>query len=108
VKASGEPNTFSYSLVLTQIVDKHDYVQGGVEIRVVGQQGGGEKELSLNDLSSDGSSIKFRFRYFQNIDGELTVPVGFEPRQVMIVAQSSGKNKQRLEKKFDWLLLDGD
>jgi hypothetical protein len=74
---------------------------------VVGQQGEGEKELSLSDLNSSGGPIRFRFRYFQNIDGELTVPAGFEPRQIKVVAQSSGRNRQRLEKKFDWL-LDGD
>jgi hypothetical protein len=53
------------------------------------------------------NSIRFRFRYFQNIDGELTVPEGFEPREIMVVAKMTGRNNQRLEKKFDWQ-LDGD
>lgn len=104
MKAASEPNTFNFSLLLTQIVEKHEYVQGGIEINIVGQ----ETELSLSELgNADRDPIRFRFRYFQNIDGVLTVPDGFEPQQITIVAKSSGKNSQRLEKKFDWQ-LSGD
>ncbi|HIG39884.1 MAG: DUF6776 family protein [bacterium] len=108
VKSGANRNTFNYSLLLTQIVEKHDYIQGGVEITVVGRQGGDERELLLDVLNQENQkSIRFRFRYFQNINGELSVPDGFEPTQIMVVARSSGRNTQRLEKKFDWL-LDGD
>ena len=103
MKQSGVANTYSFNLLLTQIVEKHDYVQGSVEISLVGHQGEGEKQLSLTELSDrSDESIRFRFRYFQNIDSELTVPEGFEPTEIMIVAKSSGRNSQRLEKKFDW------
>lgn len=103
-----DPKRFRYSLLLTQVVDKHDYVQGGVRIAVKGAEGTIEKELSLSDLSQEQQdAIRFRFRYFQNIDGELEVPEGFEPRQVMVVAQSSGRNPQRLERTFDWQLNGG-
>ncbi len=108
MKSSAENNIFNFSLLLTQIVEKHDYIQGGVEITIVGQQSGAERELTLAALSRDSQkSIRFRFRYFQNIDGELTVPDGFEPTQIMVVARTSGRKTQRLERKFDWL-LDGD
>ena len=104
MKAANEPNTYNFSLLLTQIVEKHEYVQGGVEISLVGQ----ESRLSLKELGNpDRNAIRFRFRYFQNIDGVLTIPDGFEPQQIMIVASSSGKSSQRLEKKFDWQ-LSGD
>ncbi len=108
MKASNDPNKYNFSLLLTQVVEKHEYVQGGVEINLLGQQGSGEKKLSLDELSADNQeSIRFRFRYFQNIDGELTVPDGFEPQQIMIVARLSGRNAQLLERKFDWQ-IDGD
>jgi len=62
----------------------------------------------LSQVSESGrdkaEAIKFRFRYFQNIIGELQLPEGFVPREVMVVAQSSGLNAQRLEKTFDWPL----
>ncbi len=108
VKNTGEPNRYRYSLLLTQVVDKHNYVQGGVEIALLGREGESEKQLFLSELNeAKQSSIGFRFRYFQNIDGELLVPDGFEPKEVMIIAKSSGRNGQRLEKKFDWQLSGG-
>ena len=97
-----------YSLLLTQVVDKHDYVQGGVQISLLGQEGDQEKRFMLSELDQEkDEAIRFRFRYFQNINGELMLPDGFEPREIMIVAQSSGSNAQRLEKRFDWPLKGG-
>tara|TARA_B100001964_G_scaffold223176_1_gene268821 strand:- start:735 stop:1472 length:738 start_codon:yes stop_codon:yes gene_type:complete len=105
---TGDTNRYKYSLLLTQVVDKHDYVQGGVEITVFGSEGSSEKKLALSEMSEEKlARIRFRFRYFQNVDGELLVPDGFEPREVMIIAKSSGRNGQRLEKKFAWQLNGG-
>lgn len=105
---TSDPNKFRYSLLLTQVVDKHNYVQGGVEIALLGREGESEKQLLLSELNEEKQSrIKFRFLYFQNIDGELLVPDGFVPHEVMIIARSSGTNGQRLEKKFDWQLTGG-
>jgi len=108
IEDTPDPNKFRYSLLLTQIVDKHDYVQGGVEIALVGSEGDFDLQLSLSDMSqAEKDIIGFRFRYFQNINGELNVPIGFEPRELVIVARSSGRNSQRLEKKFSWQLIGG-
>jgi Family of unknown function (DUF6776) len=103
VEDTEEPNKYRYSLLLTQVVDKHDYIQGRVEIALLGREGESEKQLLLGELNEEKlDRIGFRFRYFQNIDGELRVPDGFVPEEVMVVARSSGRNGQRLEKKFDW------
>jgi hypothetical protein len=108
VQKTTVPDRFKYSLRLTQVVDKHEYVQGGVRINFKGLEGQSEKEFKLSDLDKTRQeAIRFRFKYFQNIDGELTLPQGFEPREVMIVAQPTGGNAQRLEKKFDWQLTGG-
>jgi cell division protein FtsB len=108
MESTSEPNKFKYSLLLTQVVDKHDFVQGGVEIALFGREGETDAELLLSELiGEDKKAIGFRFRYFQSINGELVVPNGFEPREVMIVARSTGNNAQRLEKTFDWQVNGG-
>ncbi len=97
-----------YSLLLTQVVDKHDFVQGNVALSVRGQAGEEEKSFELKELDEEkDDDVRFRFRYFQNINGELTLPDGFEPQEVTIVAQLSGSDRQRLEKSFDWPLQGG-
>ena len=96
-----------YSLLLTQVVEDHAWLQGEVKISVRGQYGMEEKQLALSELDNEKSdAVRFRFRYFQNINGRMTLPDGFEPRLVTIAAQSSGGN-QRLEKDFDWSLSGG-
>ena len=107
VRAAGEPNRYRYSLLLTQVVDKHEYIQGGVQINLVGMLGNAEASLPLNEVSDVSGSIRFRFRYFQNIDGELTVPAGFEPRELTVIAQASGNSSQRQERKFEWQTRGG-
>lgn len=108
VKNTADSHKFIYSLLLTQVVDKHDFIQGGVEISVLGKEGDIDLRLKLSELNTAQEDlIGFRFRYFQNINGELSVPAGFEPREVMVVARSSGRNAQRLEKKFNWPLSGG-
>jgi hypothetical protein len=98
LRNSAEPNRFKYNLLLTQVVDKHEYIQGDVKINLLGMGEVGDEKSQI---------IRFRFRYFQNIDGELEVPEGFQPSEVMVVAESAGSNTQRLEKKFDWQLGEG-
>ena len=94
-----------YSLLLTQVVDKRGYVEGGVQLSLLGQNDGQEKALQLGEQGRDkAEAIKFRFRYFQNIAGEVQLPKGFVPREFMVVAQSSEPIAQRLEKTFDWPL----
>ena len=94
-----------YSLLLTQVVDKRGYVKGGVQLSLLGQNDGQEKALQLGEQGRDkAEAIKFRFRYFQNIAGEVQLPEGFVPREFMVVAQSSEPIAQRLEKTFDWPL----
>ena len=108
VDANTEANKFSYSLLLTQIVDKHDYIQGGVEVSLLGVEGGVDRRLILEELNEKKQAkIGFRFKYFQNIDGELVLPEGFDPVEIMIVAKSSGQRGQRLERKFDWQVNGG-
>jgi len=103
--SSNVPGRVRYSLLLTQVVDKHDYVQGGVRISLLGQNDGQEETIQVSESGRDkAEAIKFRFRYFQNIIGELQLAEGFVPREVMVVVQSSGLNAQRLEKTFDWRL----
>ena len=108
LKATDQPEKYHFSLLLTQIVDKHNYIEGGVQISVLGTQGDQETSIPLAKISAEASNaIKFRFRYFQNIDGDLTIPDGFTPKQFDVVAQAAGRNGQRLEKKFQWHIGEG-
>ncbi|MEX2489698.1 MAG: DUF6776 family protein [Pseudomonadales bacterium] len=98
-----EPGRVRYNLLLTQVVDEHEFIQGGVSINVTGTQDGDDLTLSLAEITAqDRDTRGFKFRYFQNIDGEFIFPEGFEPGVVNVTAQSSGGNSRKRGKSFPW------
>ncbi len=108
VKATADPKKVRYHLLLTQVVDKHEYIQGGVEMQLVGKRNNKQVSIPFNEAAHlEDVPIRFRFRYFQNIDGELTLPDDFTPVEIMVVANSTGRNGRRLERRFDWQLVGG-
>lgn len=108
VKATADPKKVRYHLLLTQVVEKHEYIQGGVEMQLVGKKDNQEVSIPFVEVADlEGKPIRFRFRYFQNIDGELTLPDGFTPVEIMVIANSTGNDSRRLERRFDWQLAEG-
>jgi hypothetical protein len=94
-----------YRLMLTQIVDRHEWVQGKVEMSVVGLKDGNEQVLSLTDLSEvEEYPVKFKFRYFQEFTGSVTLPVGFEPARIQVTAQANAGRE--LQRTFPWTVQE--
>jgi hypothetical protein len=97
---------YEYRLMLTQIVDRHEWVKGDVQLSIVGLREGNEQVLSLTDLSEvEEYPIKFKFRYFQEFTGSVAIPVGFEPARILVTAQASGAERQ-LQRTFPWTVQE--
>ncbi|MCP5162463.1 MAG: hypothetical protein H6999_01970 [Hahellaceae bacterium] len=101
---SAREKKYTYKLVLTQMTDNKRYIEGVVAVNLIGERNGEAEVLPLRDVSADVQElgIKFRFRYFQEISGEITLPDDFKPVKVQVVAQASGKNASSIEQSFDW------
>ncbi len=95
---------FRYSIMLTQVADNSSYISGLAAVNFVGLRNGERVILPLRDLDSSVTDlgVKFRFRYFQEISGELQLPEQFVPEQVQVVLQSTGGKAQRVEQTIDW------
>lgn len=107
IEVAAEENSskrFSYSIMLTQVADNSSYISGLAAVNIVGIKNGKRVMLPLRDLDSDVTElgVKFRFRYFQEIAGTLTLPSQFEPKQVQVVSQSTGSKAQRVEQTINW------
>lgn len=98
------PSRFGFKLVLTQIADNNNFIEGRALVSVVGLQGGTRRVLPLRDLSADVQDlgVRFRFRFFQNISGELMLPKGFKPEKIEVILQSTGRKAMRVEKNYEW------
>ncbi|MDY6828635.1 MAG: DUF6776 family protein [Pseudomonadota bacterium] len=104
IAPAGAPGQYRYSLVIQQLSYQHAWLQGWAEVNLIGTQDGEPAVLPLVDLSPEveAQRIRLRFRYFQKIDGALSLPAGFRPERVQVVAERTGKVQERREKLFQW------
>lgn len=97
---------YVFRLVLQQVAKRHLLITGYATVTVLGHDAAGERSFSLHELSDDivDEKIALRFRYFQTIEGTLTLPEGFRPQQVRLAARSAGRDAQEAEKFVKWVL----
>jgi hypothetical protein len=103
-----QPNTFRYSIMMTQVADNTSYIKGLAAVNFVGLEGGKRKILPLRELDGkvEELGVKFSFRYFQEVGGEISIPANFNLEQVQVVLQSTGSKAQRVEETIEWLHKD--
>lgn len=67
---------------------------------MLGEQG----ELALAGVTNPPArQLNFRFRYFQDLSGQITLPEGFEAERVILSIKPEGKGKlPPVEQAFDW------
>lgn len=101
---------FRYKIVMQQLATTHDVLNGTLQINIVGRRDGELAVLPLSELSTDvaAANIKLRFKYFQNIEGEMVLPINFDPERIELEARSTGKNAKTIEKRFGWLVRERD
>jgi hypothetical protein len=79
-------------LVLVQSMRQEAMVSGAVTIQIEGVQANQPTQLALSQTGvttrADGQ-IPFQFRYFQNIEQDIALPAGFEPRAINVEVRSA-------------------
>jgi|GEM_PF-929964 len=97
--------SYRYKVVLIQI-GRHDYVQRGVvELSFEGRRADGSVvrlDLPTVSLKKIGKRQKFGFKYFQNFEGSIRFPEGFEPLSMYIKARPKSAKVPRVEEVYKW------
>jgi hypothetical protein len=78
--------------VLVQSMRQDAFVSGSVIVEIEGVQGNKALQLPLAKAVSDAQAdtqLPFRFRYFQNIEQDIVLPAGFEPRAVTVEVKTA-------------------
>lgn len=103
---TANPLRFQYKLLIQQLAVKHQVLKGSVSVVIAGREGEVEKSINLADLSAEAAThnMPLRFKYFQNIEGELELPVGFTPQRVALVAKATKPKKVQVEKHYGWIV----
>lgn len=103
---TGAERRYRFKVVVQQLATNHQVLNGSLRINIVGHEGESVRSISLSELSPQvaDEEITLRFKYFQNIEGQIELPPGFEPERIELTAKSTGRNGTSVEKKFGWLV----
>ncbi len=107
IDVTRSPDRYRYKLVMRQQdADGDTYLTGHVNFNLVGQLQDQQVILPLRDLSEfeDELDIRLRFKYFQNIEGELALPEGFQPDRIQIAAVATEPVSKRISEDFGWVV----
>ena len=101
--ATGTAQVFQFSILVTQIAENRKYVAGEVKLKVVGVMQGQRQELVFDaENSVFGFPLKLRFKYFQDLVGQIRLPSDFVPERVSVSVQQNGKKSVGAD--FEWSL----
>jgi len=107
ISATGVPGRYRYKLVMRQQdADGDTFLTGHANVNLIGNNGGSQMIFPLREVSDDEDEldIRLRFKYFQNIEGELALPEGFEPERVQIAALSVEPVEKNINQDFSWVV----
>lgn len=103
VSPGASDNHFRLRLVLVQSMRQDAVVSGTVRISIEGVSENRPLELPLAQAGGEklaNGQVPFKFRYFQNLEQDIELPEGFEPRAVNIEVRSSRLTPVR--ESFPW------
>ena len=98
---------FRFILTLTQNIQRASMISGRVRIDIEGTLDNRPVNLRWAQIS-DGEAPEpaFRFKYFQQLEGYLVLPDGFDPLRISLTLESKNQRKP-VVRTFDWAnLLD--
>jgi TolA-binding protein len=98
-----EAGHYTYKFSVSQVINSSIVAKGVIELNIEGLLNGRSKRLGLAQLSENKQGkIKMRFRYFQNVEGKLNLPNGFEPAAIEIYVKPSGGKLQPVKETYNW------
>jgi cell division protein FtsB len=98
---------YRFEVTLSKRKDDQEAVSGQVDVGISGQINGEDKFLQLSELTQGKrSNIGIRFKSFQKLKADLTLPDGFEPVSVLVAVKPSGNAMKSFEQAFDWNVPD--
>jgi hypothetical protein len=103
ITAEPKPQTFVVHLALVRAGRADNAATGTIQVSLEGTSDGASKTMDLAALTAGRvHELRYNFRYLQNIDQELSLPLSFKPVQLAVEVQSSRHGVAPLSKTFLW------
>lgn len=91
---------FRFEASLTRNLQQAQSMQGQLSLSLSGTQGDKPLDLAWEALGNE-STLDFELKYFQQVEGTVILPEGFQPDEVQVTADPAGRNNT-VEARFDW------
>lgn len=97
------PRQYHYQLVVQQFAREPRPLTGRATVTLVGTEAGAPRSYALHQLSPQvsGADIPLKFRFYQALEGTLTLPAGFELSRIEVLAEKQGGTAP-VTRHFDW------
>lgn len=106
---NGNSRSFRYKIVLSQVLKNDRVARGKVQLLFEGLINDQPKILKLRDVTEKRiNELNYKFKYFQNIAGNIEVPAGFIASRIILRILPRGRQKDMIEKTFDWPKQEND
>ena len=102
--------SFQLQLLLAQALRNDRTVKGHVELKVAGIRNGKPYMMQLSDLTNNDRSsdrLAFSFRYFQDLEADITLPADFKPGRVIVRVLPAGSGGGKIEQEYEWSAVAG-
>jgi hypothetical protein len=99
VALSGD-STFVIEATLIQVAQRPRVVSGSISFEIQGSAAGETINVASADLGATPQTLKFRFRYFQEIEQTIELPAEFKPTSIKVAVVA--KNTKPKETEFAW------
>lgn len=97
---------FRFQVTLVQQAKNKRYAKGYIDFSLVGSLKGKPKTYKLSEISSlDKKTLSFSFQYFQAIEGEIDLPEGFIPEQILaqvVLPKGRWQKYNLIEETYRW------
>lgn len=103
VDAAEGVRRYRIRLTLVQPVRPENMVSGTATLKLEGVRASEPATLTLDALTGTAArDVPFTFRYFENIDSDVTLPEGFRPERVVVEVRSARKGVAPVTQTFLW------
>lgn len=103
LSANGQPRGYSFKLVLSRLDKEARAVKGSVRIRLQGLKGGTSADIPMARLAGrDADDFNFKFKYFDEQEGDLVLPDAFVPTRVVVEVVTESPKSARSEVVYTW------
>ena len=102
LQPTASSQVYRFVLTLTQNLRRSALISGTASFELEGTRDNKPVTLKWRDLSASNTTRpEFRFKYFQQLDGYLTLPADFQPERVQVSLNAKG-SKNSLGRNFSW------